>query len=385
MPLDLESDMSVPKCPICGRPMTKHGKTSAGKQRWRCRPCSATKTNSIDNEAKRLDEFLAWLFSKERQLDMPGGGRTFRRRTAGFWEIWPMPPLIDEVHDMVYVDGIHLGRKAVILIACSDDYVLGWYLAKYENARAWRALMARIAPPLMVVSDGGTGFEKARRSIWPDTEPQRCLFHAYNQVKRYTTMKPRLKAGAELLQIAEELMHVSDTEQAAGWLRRYFEWAQRWDSFLDEKSRDEHGRLAYTHERLRKARSSLNRLIDSNHLFTFLDEWLTLDGPMPRTNNRIEGGVNAPLRQMLREHRGMSLMRRIKAIFWWCYMHTECHLGAADILKTMPTDADIDAIYRRLSQSERLSEGIPQWGDAVMWSELHMIDYSHQAFRHDWD
>ena len=58
-------------------------------------------------------------------------------------------------------------------------------------------------------------------------------------------------------------------------------------------------------------------------LFTYLDPALTAEGPLPRINNAIEGGVNARLRDMLRNHRGMSLMRRVKAVFWWCYLHTE--------------------------------------------------------------
>ena len=60
---------------------------------------------------------------------------------------------------------------------------------------------------------------------------------------------------------------------------------------------------------------------------------------MPAMTNRIEGATNASLRQMLPDHRGLSLTRRIKAIFWWCYMHTEHSLPPAQILKTMPTDA----------------------------------------------
>lgn len=102
-------------------------------------------------------------------------------------------------------------------------------------------------------------------------------------------------------------------------------------------------------------------------------------------NNQIEGGVNAPIREMLRLHRGLSLNRRIKAVFWWCYLNTECPLGPADILSVMPTDDDIDAIYNKLTTREKLSSDIPKWGDAVMWSELHHIDPLHEAFRHDWD
>ena len=56
---------------------------------------------------------------------------------------------------MVFVDGIYLSRKLVVLIACTKTHVLGWYVAKGETTRAWQALMSRIAPPDVVVCDGG--------------------------------------------------------------------------------------------------------------------------------------------------------------------------------------------------------------------------------------
>lgn len=74
-----------------------------------------------------------------------------------------MPPKVEDSRDVLYLDGIYLGRKACILICCDDKYVLGWYLCRYEYAAAWTALMKRIAEPRMVVSDGGTGFAKAHK------------------------------------------------------------------------------------------------------------------------------------------------------------------------------------------------------------------------------
>lgn len=376
--------MSAPKCPICHKAMTKHGKTKAGKQRWRCKSCNSTKTHSINSDAKQLKVFLDWLMSRKRQTDMKVSGRTFRRNTSKFWKYWALPPLIDEIHRVVYVDGIHLGRKAVILIACSDEYVLGWYLARHEHTQAWVNLLRRIAPPDMVVSDGGQGFLSAVKQVWPDTQVQRCVFHAYSQARRYTTRNPRLIPGRELLLIANELLHIKTEQEALIWLRKYFDWCKCWDEFLSEKTFIE-GRYVFTHERLRKAKTSLNRLINSGHLFTYLDPLLSLGGVLPSMNNVIEGGVNAPIREMLRLHRGLSLNRRIKAIFWWCYLNTECPLDPASILSVMPTDDDIDAIYNKLTTREKLSSDIPKWGDAVMWSELHHIDPLHEAFRHDWD
>ena len=33
-----------------------------------------------------------------------------------------MPPLVDEVFDVVYVDGIWVARDVVVLIACTDEH-----------------------------------------------------------------------------------------------------------------------------------------------------------------------------------------------------------------------------------------------------------------------
>jgi hypothetical protein len=117
--------------------------------------CNATETHSINNDAKLLKVFLDWLLSGKLQADMLKSGRTFRRKTSKFWQIWAMPPLIDETYHVVYVDGIYIGRQVVVLIARSEKHVLGWYLARTENSRAWKALMDRISPPDVVVSDGG--------------------------------------------------------------------------------------------------------------------------------------------------------------------------------------------------------------------------------------
>ena len=51
---------------------------------------------------------------------------------------------------------------------------------------------------LMVVSDGGHGFRKALKRVWPKAKLQRCTFHAFLQVKRYTTSSPKTIADMEL-------------------------------------------------------------------------------------------------------------------------------------------------------------------------------------------
>jgi len=140
---------------------------------------------------------------------------------------------------------------------------------------------------------------------------------------------------------------------------------------LSEVTYDENGKPRPKHERLIKAEKSIIRLLNDNTLFTYLDKELRAEFKIPSTNNRIEGGVNACLREMLHNHRGLYVERRIKAVFWWCYMHSPKPLSASEILKTMPTNKSIDDIYKKMTAKKQLENTIPMWEDAVVWSELH--------------
>lgn len=367
-------------CPACGGETKRNGKTSSGATRWRCKSCGASTTQRYDNSAKLFEAFADWLLAKKTQSEMGMSARTFRRQTSRFWTLWPLAPICDEVHHTVFVDGIWLGREVVVLIACTQGYVIGWHLARSENSQAWAALMARIAAPDVVVTDGGRGFEKARRIVWSRTRVQRCTFHAFCQVKRQTTTRPKLEAGVELYGIAKDLLHVGSLNEAAAWLASFSAWCTRWDSFLKEKTIID-GRAQFKHERLRRGRRGLEKLARAGTLFTYLDEELTKDGSIPATNNMIEGGVNRQLRVMLNEHRGMKLDRRVKAVFWWCYMHTECPLSPADILREMPTDESIAKIYQAASKSDQKDHVVDRWGSAIQWSDLH----ASGTYRVDYD
>jgi len=374
--------MNQVRCFNCGNICVKNGKTKAGTQRWLCKECSDSFTNPIDNSTKQFVQFQHWLFSKAVQKEMSGAGKSFRRKISKFWEIWPMPPKIESPMKVVYVDGIYLGRKACILICCNKRYVLGWYLCRYENSRVWEALMQRIAAPAMVVSDGGHGFRKALKRVWPKAKLQHCTFHAFLQVKKYTTGRPKTIAGIEMYMIAKDLLMIKDLGQAANWVTRLINWRIRHKAFLSEMTRDEKVKLRPMHERLLKAERSLARLVRQNTLFTYLDESLSYGEELPSTNNRIEGGINAQLRTMLRNHRGMSIERRIKAVFWWCYFHTPKPLSASEILKVMPTDRSISKLYKAMNERSQLEDSISTWGDAIVWYELHKSNSFPACF---WD
>ena len=178
--------------------MKRNGRTSSGRIRWRCRNagCGSSRTQSRDNSARDLRCGLDWLFSKQSQAEHRLPARTLRRRCELMWGLWPPVPLVDEVHHVVHVDGIHLHRDAVVLIAVAGGHVIGWHVAKSEKAAAWQCLMARIAPPDVLVCDGGGGVLKAAKATWPDTRIQRCLFHVQANILELTGTKGSSRRGA---------------------------------------------------------------------------------------------------------------------------------------------------------------------------------------------
>ncbi len=150
---------------------------------------------------------------------------------------------------------------------------------------------------------------------------------------------------------------------------------------LSQMTIDENGNKRPTHERLLKAERLLLKLIRENTMFIYLDNELIKDFIPPSTNNRIEGEINSRLREMLRNHRGLSIERRIKAVYWWCYMHSPKPLSLSEIISTMPTDKSIRAIYEKMSEKQRLEKSFSIWGDAIVWSDFHKMDKTYV----EWD
>ena len=285
--------MRTVKCPACGGKTKRNGKTKAGTRRWRCTSCGASTTRRYDSKASMLALFLDWLLSKRTQAQMGMPARTFRSLTSELWSLWPTAPLCDEIHHVVHADGIWLKRSCVILIACTEGHVVGWHLARSESSQAWAALMARMAPPDVVVTDGGGGFERARRAMRAGDQGAEITFHAFEQVKRCTTTGPRTQAGVDLHAIAKGLLKVGTPDAAAGWLAEYAKWCSDYEGFLKEREVVD-GRPRYKHERLRKARRGLTKLCREGVLFTYLDEALVADGAVPATDKPHRGRREPP-------------------------------------------------------------------------------------------
>ena len=59
--------------------------------------------------------------------------------------------------------------------------------------------------------------------------------------------------------------------------------------------------------------------------FTYLQPPPTTIDPdnLAATTNSLEGGINAPIKELARRHRGLSLPHQRTVMDWWLYLHTE--------------------------------------------------------------
>lgn len=313
--------------------------------------------------------------------DLPGAGRQARRRWAPCWEYWPLPPAIDQPSHIIHVDGLWFHRNAVRLIAACPTHVLGWHLARSESAASWSALICKIAAPDVVVCDGASGLRKAVRRHWPTTRVQRCVFHVLCNVRSQTTTHPRTQAGVELYALAKALLNVRDPAAQARWIGDYTARCQRWRTFLAHKTTLDDGRVVDTHARLVRARDELSLRVRRGEIFTHLDPALSAHGPVPATNNRIEGAINTALRHLQRTHRGRPLDRVIKAMMRWLHQRTPNPATCAELVRTTPTDTQIRQYYTELAdlQTERDQRRRARYGDAITWHDLTWSRPTDQA------
>lgn len=331
---------------ICGGRFKRNGKTVAGKQRFRCLNCGASSSGTRADVSRRaeLEAFLAWLLGKKSQTEITGTltGRSFRRRTQWCWRIEPVIPVTGEIYDQVQIDGIYLGSWSC-LIAISGEHVMGWQWCDTEKKVAWAALLARFPPPLVVITDGGSGLASALKEQWPQTLMQRCLVHVARNVRTYLTNRPRTEAGKALLRLSKALTRLASIEEATAWMRQLNTWYSLHGKLVKERTyRGQNTavpswvrptqRWWFTHDRLRKAYRLLERLTHEGFLFTYLEPEHA-NAQIASSTNRIEGGINTGIRYLLRHHRGMPTEHQKRAVEWFLYTRSENPLPPTKLIR----------------------------------------------------
>ncbi len=152
-----------------------------------------------------------------------------------------------------------------------------------------------------IVCDGRKGLFQ----LFDNIPMQMCQFHQVAIIRRYITKNPKLPASIELKEIVS-LLKQTDKESFEGLLN---EWYVKWEAFLNERTLNEvTGKSHYTHKKLRSAYRSLNT--NKKWLFTWYENY---ELRIPNTTNAIDGHFS-DLKNKLRNHNGLSFLRKIKFI-----------------------------------------------------------------------
>jgi hypothetical protein len=296
------------------------GTTKQKKQRYRCQFCHTTGIKKRSDLIFRNKEVLfeRWLLKTETLERLAKSRHTKSSAVVKhfdvFWKKKVVPTPYTNNESVILVDGILLERNSCILIAIDRrGFPITWLECVRENTTSWKSLFLlirkQIPNPSVIVSDGQKGLIRAIQTIFPTIPHQRCMTHVVRLAHAWLTRNPQTDAGKELRKIVGDLYQVHTKDDAKKWNEKFNEWQKRHHDFLKEKSFPiGKGRPWYTHRKLRAVRSLVLGALPE--LFTFLEVPNT-----PRTTNKLEGGVNSPIKALIRHHRGMKLQHRQTLVF----------------------------------------------------------------------
>jgi hypothetical protein len=292
--------------------MIRHGYTKLKKQRWRCRKCNVTGLKKRKDVDIRNNERLKskWLTGFDSLRKIAKKKRVHRTTLSRKFSSLTNKIRLNKLK--------HLPNKLILIldgkrISCDDNLILSYeYLSKQpfawlfderENFDSWFALMNRIKKDYEVdaiVSDGQKGLIKAVKMIFGDIPHQRCVAHIKRFCLSKLTQNPKSNAGKELRILVCKISKIKTSAEADEWKKSFLEWDDKYKNFLKEKSINPlTNRSWYTHRKLRAVRSHLKNATGTMFLYT---ENINI----PNTTNHVEGGVNSPLSELLRRHRGIK-------------------------------------------------------------------------------
>lgn len=203
--------------------------------------------------------------------------------------------------------------------------------------------------------------------------------HVHRDTGRDLTHQPKTQAAKELKKLSYQLFKVHTAGKAARWGEGLNAWYVRWKDMVNKRTtaRDDPAHAAgrkwwWTHERLRRCYKRLERLFRDGSLFAYTDPALLAGGEVPRDTDRLEGGINSPIKRMLGDHRGMPRGHMMRASEWKCYTRSP----SPDLKATL--DAYLENRRRKAERTrketareEARTGDEPDIGTGIEWNEFH--------------
>lgn len=290
--------------------MVLDGHTSSGKQRFRCRACNTIRLRKRPDNIARTDEqtLVTWMTGLLPLSDIAkekGFSREhLSRRLVDAWPSAPIAPMINVTDDVLVLDAISCGDGVAFILRAIDRGKATWGFAPKENADGWfLALQMVEGIPRAIVSDHQKGLRSAVSLVFPGVLHQRCQAHIMRQALTWITKRPKTLAGRTLRVLVLRLSKIEREDEALLWTATLNRWHKYFKPFLDEKTEGPDGRKQPTHRYLRRAAALMRGCVPE--AFTFL-----VAPSVPKTSNHVEGGINSPLKERLKRHRGLPSERQ---------------------------------------------------------------------------
>ena len=324
------------ECKICGNKLVKNGKTSKGKQRYKCKNCNTSKikNNGIKQRQNELKMFIKYVTDSTKKKHKTDKSRmTFYRKTNWCWEIKPTLKPPKNSSKYVFIDATYIGRDVCFLIVKNSDFVLNFAWTDKENFYNYYELLKDIPEPEFAICDGHNGIEKACKKLWKNIDIQRCLVHVARDCERKLGKRSPCNVNQIFRHHINRLPRLNTQRKADFWLKRFYELYEQHQEFIEEKRfrLDEFGNETKKYDRVHKnlfsATNQILSLIKKEMLFTHIGN------DIPNNSNSIEGGINSPLKYLLRCHRGISLEHQKKMFEW--YLLTRSNIRINDFIKTL--------------------------------------------------
>lgn len=292
--------------------MRKYGTTSVGTQRWQCVLCKKTGIKKRPDRVRDGTVFLfqKWLTGNATLEDLAKQVRVSIQTLVGrFKNCWHQPCAAISKSDarVLVLDATVIDHDCVLLVILNaqTNAPIAWRPAMRETHASWKALLDRSPQqPQYAICDGHLGLLKALRERWPDILIQRCTAHVLRELRALLTRRPKLPAGIALRALVHMISDIYTRRQKRKWIHAFYRWRKKYEQFLKEKTFTFGGHWHYTHRRLRRAATHLMRALPD--LFRYVS-----DRSVPNTSNQVEGGLNGPIKDLVRKHRGLSVRRRL--------------------------------------------------------------------------
>ena len=196
--------------------------------------------------------------------------------------------------------GLIVAKDVLTLEVISYHFIRTESLMEYKDLR--QTIEAEGFTIKAIAIDGKRGLFR----LFVDIPVQMCHFHQKAILTRYLTKDPKLKASIDLKRISTFLGKVSEKRFAL-----LLEcWYQRHKVFFNDKTYNpETNKWHYTHRRVRSAYRSLV----SNLPYLFIYKKYP-DLNIPNTTNHLDGGLFAPMKMLLKIHRGIGIEMKKKLI-----------------------------------------------------------------------